>query len=513
MGPGAPALAVVLLAAWPPCAPGAARCGARVLKRGDKLKARLVEPVLARRDVSSARARQRGWDRAGLLEDYGELVCPILDPIYARHLWDELRPYPKCRAFVEGLAQGGAEGSGAALPPLTLSFNGGYQGAEAMQAQLRRDVALPGWATRLLGSDERQTYTQWTLSFGPNGTGIQMHGTHPRTVVAVLEDALERLRQAAGPGDPALYWQLGPGQLLPGRSWDEGLWQRALREVPGAVECVQAKLVLSRKFCRKGFSSHAKWKKIARVDGAPLEGPRSRPTPECKLLSRALLGSSGAQRGPAGTKRQIHITAVPGATEQASKRPRAARHVPKKHLLSAGVCLGKFTHSRKFRLTITALDYLARLAQYRVWLKPTGEQHFVYGNHVVKAHLRRITEGAPRNAGVVVLNEAPGGARRGRRRRRRRGREAVPEADVPIGFGVTAKSTEECQDAGAEALVVYHQADVGEYLREEDRARFSQGSSRSQPCARPMGRPTARGWRGHSSPSRRPSDALAPAQG
>merc|ERR1719146_456184 len=81
------------------------------------------------------------------------------------------------------------------------------------------------------------------------------------------------------------------------------------------------------------------------------------------------------------------------------------RQTPKKQLLSSGVCLGKFTHSRKFRLTITALDYVARLAQYRVWLKPSGEQHFVYGNHVVKAHLRRITEGAPRNAGVVVLNE------------------------------------------------------------------------------------------------------------
>ncbi|OLP92296.1 60S ribosome subunit biogenesis protein NIP7-like [Symbiodinium microadriaticum] len=65
--------------------------------------------------------------------------------------------------------------------------------------------------------------------------------------------------------------------------------------------------------------------------------------------------------------------------------------------------------------------------------------------HADSAHLRRITEGAPRNAGVVVLNEA----------------------DVPIGFGVTARSTEECTNLGAEALVVYHQADVGEYLREE----------------------------------------------
>lgn len=123
----------------------------------------------------------------------------------------------------------------------------------------------------------------------------------------------------------------------------------------------------------------------------------------------------------------------------------SAGHIPKKSLMSVGVCMGKFTHSRKFRLAITCLDYLARLAQYRVWLKPSGEQHFVYGNHVVKAHLRRITEGAPMNAGVVVMNEQ----------------------DVPIGFGVTAKSTEQCQSTGAETLVVYHQADIGEYLREE----------------------------------------------
>eukprot|EP00928_Gymnodinium_smaydae_P047346 TRINITY_DN31593_c0_g1_i1.p1 TRINITY_DN31593_c0_g1~~TRINITY_DN31593_c0_g1_i1.p1 ORF type:complete len:181 (-),score=38.37 TRINITY_DN31593_c0_g1_i1:30-572(-) len=139
---------------------------------------------------------------------------------------------------------------------------------------------------------------------------------------------------------------------------------------------------------------------------------------------------------------RLHKERVFYASEKVLKH---AGHVPKKQLLSCGVCLGKFTHSRKFRLGITALDYLARLAQYRVWLKSTGEQHFVYGNHVVKAHLRRITEGAPKNAGVVIFNEQ----------------------DVPIGFGVTAKSTEECQGAGAEALVVYHQADVGEYLREE----------------------------------------------
>ena len=75
-------------------------------------------------------------------------------------------------------------------------------------------------------------------------------------------------------------------------------------------------------------------------------------------------------------------------------------------------------------------------------LGPSGEQHFVYGNNLAKAHLTRITEGAPRDAGVVPNDQ-----------------------EVPIGFGVTARSTEECQKSGPEALVVYHQADVGENLR------------------------------------------------
>ena len=44
---------------------------------------------------------------------------------------------------------------------------------------------------------------------------------------------------------------------------------------------------------------------------------------------------------------------------------------------------------------------------------------------------------------------------------------ALP-ADVPLGFGVTAKSTSECRSADPNAIVVFHQADCGEYLRAED---------------------------------------------
>ena len=40
--------------------------------------------------------------------------------------------------------------------------------------------------------------------------------------------------------------------------------------------------------------------------------------------------------------------------------------------------------------------------------------------------------------------------------------------DVPIGFGVTAKSTTDCKNADPLAIVCYQQADIGEYIRSED---------------------------------------------
>jgi 60S ribosome subunit biogenesis protein NIP7 len=144
---------------------------------------------------------------------------------------------------------------------------------------------------------------------------------------------------------------------------------------------------------------------------------------------------------------RLHKDRIFYVSEQVMK---AAVHIPRKNLVSLGTCIGKFTHSRKFRLSITALDLLARYARYKVWLKPAGEQAFVYGNHIAKGHLKRVTDDMPVNAGVVVFSESAGSA-----------------GDNPIGFGVSAKSVVDCRTAGAEAIVVYRNADVGEYLREE----------------------------------------------
>ena len=66
-----------------------------------------------------------------------------------------------------------------------------------------------------------------------------------------------------------------------------------------------------------------------------------------------------------------------------------ACHVGREHLVSLGTCFGKFTKSKKFRLHITALDFLAPYASHKVWLKNNAEQQFLYGHNATKAGLGR----------------------------------------------------------------------------------------------------------------------------
>ena len=116
-----------------------------------------------------------------------------------------------------------------------------------------------------------------------------------------------------------------------------------------------------------------------------------------------------------------------------------------KPLLHCGTCLGQFSKSGKFRLGITALDTLNRFAQTRVWLKTTGEQNYLYGNHVLKAHIARISENATKYCGVIVMTLS----------------------NMPLGFGVLAKSAQEFNTSDSSMIYVFNQADTGEYLRVE----------------------------------------------
>ncbi|KAL9107256.1 MAG: hypothetical protein Q9227_007797 [Pyrenula ochraceoflavens] len=81
-----------------------------------------------------------------------------------------------------------------------------------------------------------------------------------------------------------------------------------------------------------------------------------------------------------------------------------ATSIPRNELLSLGTCIGKMTKTGKFRLNITALDILAPYARHKVWVKPNGEMPFLYGGHVVKAHVGRWSEDCPEHTGVIVLS-------------------------------------------------------------------------------------------------------------
>lgn len=125
---------------------------------------------------------------------------------------------------------------------------------------------------------------------------------------------------------------------------------------------------------------------------------------------------------------------------------KSAANCGRENLVASGVCFGKFTRSGKFKLHVTCLDILAHYAKFKVWIKPSGEMSYLYGNNVVKAHLGRITENTPKYQGVVLYSMA----------------------DVPLGFGVSAYSTAEMRKVDPTAVVCFHQSDVGEYLRDED---------------------------------------------
>ncbi len=125
---------------------------------------------------------------------------------------------------------------------------------------------------------------------------------------------------------------------------------------------------------------------------------------------------------------------------------KVASHFDKKKLVSVGTCIGKFTKTGKFRVLITALDYMSKFAKNKVWLKPNGEQTFLYGNHILKSHIARITEDTQQYQGLIVFNIN----------------------DMPIGFATSSKSTVQIKDLDPTAIVAFNQGDVGEYLRVED---------------------------------------------
>ncbi|KAH7281745.1 hypothetical protein KP509_28G042700 [Ceratopteris richardii] len=161
------------------------------------------------------------------------------------------------------------------------------------------------------------------------------------------------------------------------------------------------------------------------------------------LIERPAVEGAAAGSPPLRYCFRLHKNRVFYASEALVKK---ATNISREKLVGVGTCIGKFTKSGKFHLLASSLDLLALHAKSKIWLKPSSEMSFLYGNHVLKSGLARITDNVQQNQGVVIFSMA----------------------DIPLGFGVAAKSTQDCRKLDPTAIVAYHQSDVGEYLRMED---------------------------------------------
>ncbi|KAJ5295699.1 hypothetical protein PENANT_c001G08512 [Penicillium antarcticum] len=151
------------------------------------------------------------------------------------------------------------------------------------------------------------------------------------------------------------------------------------------------------------------------------------------------------EEGPAGEQ---HVFRLQGSRVfyMPLKLANLSVSIPRENLLSMGTMIGKFTKTGKFRLALTCLDVISPHARYKVWIKSNGVMPYLYGGNVLKAHVHRWSEDLPEHAGVLVFDDS----------------------DNCLGFGVTARSSAEAKKLDPTGIVVFRQADVGEYLREED---------------------------------------------
>ncbi|SBT42037.1 hypothetical protein POVWA2_043710 [Plasmodium ovale wallikeri] len=122
-----------------------------------------------------------------------------------------------------------------------------------------------------------------------------------------------------------------------------------------------------------------------------------------------------------------------------------AESINKKSLISLGVCLGNFTKANNFLIKITSLSLLNEFCVHKIWLKESGEKCFLFGNHVLKSHILKVTDNIKKGDGIMVLSMN----------------------DNPIGFGISIRNTQEIKILNVTDIILIHQGDVGEYLRSE----------------------------------------------
>ena len=88
----------------------------------------------------------------------------------------------------------------------------------------------------------------------------------------------------------------------------------------------------------------------------------------CLLCGRAASLTPGAGRRRRVLAHSPHLTLTPLLAHLYLLPNLLPLQIARDKLVALGTCIGKFTHSGKFRVTIGALDLLAQYAKYKVGL-------------------------------------------------------------------------------------------------------------------------------------------------
>lgn len=116
----------------------------------------------------------------------------------------------------------------------------------------------------------------------------------------------------------------------------------------------------------------------------------------------------------------------------------------KKRIGSFGICIGRFSHSRKLKFLIPFLNLLLKnKGVFSAVLNGEGEKSFLFGKHVEKKNVSKISKNIFKNDGIVLFSKNK----------------------IPIGFGETLKSIVFIAKFDSKMILFINQGDTGLYVR------------------------------------------------
>jgi len=116
----------------------------------------------------------------------------------------------------------------------------------------------------------------------------------------------------------------------------------------------------------------------------------------------------------------------------------------KKRIGSFGICVGRFSHSKKLKFLIPLLNMLLKYkGLFSAFLKTEGEKSFLFGKHVEKKNVSKLSKNVFKNDGIVLFNKNK----------------------IAIGFGEALKSIVFIPKLDLRRILFVNQGDTGLYVR------------------------------------------------